>query len=124
MNPVINQFPKRIAWLLVAGLCLGCTAHTQKPGATVMPKIEGNVWYRERMLLPPDAEVYVALEDVARMDVAAEVIADTRFTPRGAPPWNFSLAYDPARIQAKGRYGLRVRIEVAGKLMFINTLFV
>ncbi len=121
MNFVINHFPKRIAWLLVVGLCMGCTAHTQNPGTTAMPKIEGSVWYRERMLLLPNAEVYVALEDVAKMDVPSNVIASTRFTPRGGPPWDFSLAYDPARLHDKGRYALRSRIEVDGRLMFINT---
>jgi putative lipoprotein len=120
MNVFINQFPKRIAWLLVVGLCMGCTAHTQNSGTTAMQKIEGSVWYRERMLLP-NAEVYVALEDVARMDVPSALIASTRFTPRGGPPWDFSLTYDSARLNDKGRYALRARIEVDGRLMFINT---
>ena len=121
MNVFIDQFPKRIAWLLVVGLCMGCTAHTQNPGAAAMQKIEGSVWYRERMLLPPNAEIYVALENVARMDVPAGVVASSRFTPRGGPPWDFSLAYNPARIQDRDRYALRARIEVDGRLMFINT---
>ena len=120
MDAFINQFPKRIIWLLVVGLLMGCTTHTQNPGTTAMQKIEGSVWYRERMLLP-NAEVHVALEDVARMDVAADVIASTRFTPQGGPPWDFSIAYDPARINDKGRYALRARIEVDGRLIFINT---
>ncbi len=121
MNSVINHFPKRIAWLLVVGLCMGCSAHTQNTDAAAMQKIEGSVWYRERMLLPPNAEVYVALEDVAKMDVPADVIADIRFTPKGGPPWDFSLTYDPARLNDKGRYALRARIEVDGRLLFINT---
>lgn len=121
MHAFINQFPKRIAWLLVVGLCMGCTPHTQNPGTTALQKIEGSVWYRERMLLPPSAEVYVALENVARMDVAADVIASTRFTPRGGPPWDFALTYDSARMDDKGRYALRARIEVNARLMFINT---
>ena len=86
-----------------------------------MKTIEGSVWYRERMLLPADAEIKVILEDVSRMDVAADVIATTLLGDENGPPWDFSLQYDSARLHEKGRYGLRVRIEVEGKLMFINT---
>jgi putative lipoprotein len=33
----------------------------------------------------------------------------------------FSLEYDPHRLQDKGRYVLRARIEADGRLLFINT---
>jgi len=90
-------------------------------GTNTMKTIEGSIWYRERMLLPANAEVKVYLEDVSRMDVAAEVIATTLLGAESGPPWDFSLPYDSARLQEKGRFGLRVRIEVEGKLIFINT---
>ncbi|MEN8200618.1 MAG: META domain-containing protein [Thermodesulfobacteriota bacterium] len=86
-----------------------------------MNHIEGSIFYRERIMLPPDAEVSIFLEDNAKMDIAAEVVAKSSFTPQGGPPWNFSLEYDPAKLQDNGRYGLLVRIEVEGKLLFINT---
>lgn len=124
MRVVSNQVFLGVTGLLVVGLFMGCAAIDKNPVKNGQQRIEGSVWYRERMLLPPNAEVYVALEDVARMDVAADVIASTRFTPRSGPPWDFSLAYDPVRIHNKGRYGLRARIEVEGKLMFINTTHV
>jgi putative lipoprotein len=76
------------------------------------------------MLLPPDAEVSITLEDVARMDVSAELIAVTRFKPQGGPPWTFTLAYDPAKIHEKGRYALRARIEVNGRLIFTSTEYI
>lgn len=121
MRVVSNQVLLGITGLLVVGLFMGCATFDKKPAKNGDQRIAGSVWYRERMLLPPNAEVYVALEDVARMDVAADVIASTRFTPRGGPPWDFSLAYDPARINDRGRYALRARIELDGRLMFINT---
>jgi len=86
-----------------------------------MSKIEGTVWYRERMLLPPDAEVCITLEDVARMDVKAELIAVTRFKPQGGPPWAFTVEYDTDKIHEKGRYALRARIEANGRLIFTST---
>ena len=56
-----------------------------------MKSITGQIWYRERMLLPPTAEIKVYLEDVSKMDVAAEVITMTTLSPEGGPPWKFVL---------------------------------
>ena len=86
-----------------------------------MKTIEGSVWYRERIALPPQAEIKVSLEDVAKQDVAAEQIALTHFSAQGGPPWSFNLTYDPRKLDAKGRYALRARIELEGRLMFTNT---
>lgn len=91
------------------------------PGDQPMQTLKGTVWYRERMLLPPNAQITVRLEDAARMDVAAEVVATTRLVPHGAPPYSFELGYDPARIEPRGRYVLRARIEADGELLFTNT---
>jgi putative lipoprotein len=97
------------------------TANSNNQGVTRMRKIEGSVWYRERMLPPPDAKVIVTLEDVARMDVSSELIAVTSFDLQGGPPWAFALEYDPAKIHEKGRYALRARIEANGRLIFTST---
>ncbi len=105
--------------LLLTGLTIlfGC-AHTLTIQAET---ISGTVFYRERMMLPPNAEITVTLEEVSKMDVAAEVIASTTLKPEGGPPYAFTLEYDPEKITDRGRYGLRVRIEADDKLMFINT---
>ena len=94
---------------------------TASAGTEDMLTITGSVWYRERMMVPPDAVISISLEDVSRMDVSAEVIATTGFVAQGGPPWDFSLEYDPIKLNDKGRYGLRVRIEADGRLMFITT---
>lgn len=86
-----------------------------------MATLEGRVFYRERIALPPNAEISVQLEDVARADAPATVIATTRFGPEGGPPWDFTLAYDPLQRDARGRYVVRARIEVDGRLWFTNT---
>jgi putative lipoprotein len=86
-----------------------------------MKTVKGSVWYRERMMLPPNAEITVTLEDVSRMDVAADILATTTFSPSGGPPWDFSMEYDPAKIDSRHRYAVRARIEVNGQLMFTNT---
>jgi putative lipoprotein len=112
----------KLAWLfLLISLDPIAVALAEDSGTTGMEVIEGSVWYRERMALPPNAEIHVYLEDVARMDVPSEVIASTSIAPHGGPPWSFALPYDPLRLQEKGRYALRARIEVDGRLLFINT---
>jgi len=86
-----------------------------------MAEITGSVEYRERSMLPPDSLVTISLEDVAKMDVKAELISSTSFAPQGGPPWNFALAYDPSKIHEKGRYALRARILAGGRLLYTST---
>jgi putative lipoprotein len=82
--------------------------------------LSGEVFYRERMMLPPGSTLTVALEDVSRMDVPAEILASATYTPETAPPYAFALTYDPEQIQPNHRYALRARIESNEQLMFIN----
>ena len=117
----------RIAWwrhvtllVLVSLLCHGLAPARSSPADT-MNIIEGTVWYRERMLPPPGAQVIVILEDVSPVSAAADEIAVSRFTPQGGPPWEFKLPYDREKIRPERRYALRVRIEANGRLLFINT---
>jgi len=108
------------AFLFALALFVGGVARGEGQEGTGMKTIEGNVWYRERMALPPNAQIRVSLEDVARMDVPSKVIATTRFVPEGGPPWAFTLEYDPQMLEEKGRFVLRARIEEDGRLLFIN----
>ena len=107
--------------ILALALLANGHAYAGDQEAKGMQKIEGSIWYRERILLPPSAEIHVYLEDAARMDTPSEVVASTSITPHGGPPWSFSLPYDPKTLHERGRYILRVRIEADGRLLFINT---
>jgi putative lipoprotein len=87
-----------------------------------MDSLTGSVWYRERIALPPDSIIKVSLQNVARQDAAAELIASQAIDAQGGPPWPFELRYDKARIEAQGRYVLRASIESAsGRLLFSST---
>jgi len=83
--------------------------------------IQGSIWCRERILPPPNAEIMVSLVDVAKMDVAATVIASKRFEVAGGPPWDFTLQYDSKKLNSKGRYALQAGLEANGRLLFIAT---
>jgi len=111
----------RIATFSTVALLIGFGTNASNQERLDMKTIEGSVWYRERMLLPENANVRVSLEDVARMDVPAEIIATIEFKPKGAPPFTFALKFDPNRIHDKGRYALRARIESNGRLLFTST---
>lgn len=94
----------------------------QKPDNSLMQVISGEVWYRERIALPPGAEVSVTLEDQSRADAPATVITDyTHIVGEQGPPYSFRLVFDPSAIDDRMRYGLRARIEHEGKLMFTST---
>ena len=82
------------------------------------------VFYRERMMLPPTARLEVVLEDSAKMDVAADRISTKTISVESGPPYRVTLAYDPSKLDPKGRFGVRARIEDKGKLMFISTEFI
>jgi putative lipoprotein len=110
-----------MAWLLIIGFLISGIANSEIMDTEGMKTIVGSVWYRERMLLPPNAEILINLEEVARADAPSNLISSTRFAPEGGQPWAFSLAYDPGKLHDKGRYVLRARIEANGRLLFTST---
>ena len=97
------------------------TESAREPDNSLMRVISGEVWYRERIALPPGAEVIVTLEDQSRADALATVITDYTHTVDGSGPYTFRLVYDPTAIDDRMTYGLRARIEHDGELMFTST---
>jgi putative lipoprotein len=98
------------------------TETQQQPDNTLMRVISGEVWYRERIALPPGAEVIVTLEDQSRADAPATVLTDYRHVvDEEQAPFPFRLVYNPKAIDERMTYGLRARIEQDGQLMFTST---
>ncbi len=59
------------------------------------------------------------IEDVSRADAPATIIGSTRVEAPGQVPIRFfSIAYDPARVEANRRYVVRARIVVADTVLF------
>jgi putative lipoprotein len=121
MKPNLVRVFSSAVWLVVAGFCTTALADSDVVGTNEMKTIEGSVFYRERIMLPPNAEITVTLEDTSKMDVAADIIATTTFPAVGGPPWGFTLGYDSTTIDSRHRYAVRARIEANGQLMFTNT---
>ena len=83
--------------------------------------VTGTVFYLERMALPPGAVLTVQLVDVSIADAPAAVIAKETKALTTQVPVPFSIPYDPKKIIKLHSYAVQARIEVEGKLRFINT---
>lgn len=95
------------AWLL-SGCASGGSA-----------SVGGSATYRERMMLPPGAVFEARLLDVSLADAPSLTLGSTRVVdPR--VPLNFSIAYDPARLQARHRYIVSATIRLNDQLLFIT----
>ena len=109
-------------------LALAACGGEEEAGVTEEMKavstINGEVFYRERIMLPPGAEVEVQLQDVSKADALATVMASVMFTPEGGPPYPFAIEYKSADIDERMRYSLRATITVGDKLMFTSTEFI
>lgn len=103
-----------VAPLVVAAMLLpGCAGAKEKT-------VTGEVLYRERIALPPDAVLTVQLADVSLADAPAAIIAEQKIDPAGQVPIKFELRFDPSSIQPKMSYALQARITVGDELWFIT----
>jgi putative lipoprotein len=92
------------------------------PGAFAAEEIRiaGEVFYRERIALPPNAVLTVRLSDVSLADAPEAVVAEQKIDPAGQVPIKFEIKLDPAVIQPNVNYALQARITVDNSLWFIN----
>ena len=82
--------------------------------------LKGEVTYRERIALPPNAELSVQLADVSLADAPAAVIGEQKVSPAGQVPIPFEIRFDPSVIRPRMTYALQARITVGNHLVFIN----
>jgi putative lipoprotein len=75
------------------------------------------VSYRERIALPPDAQLEVELLDVSRADAKATRIASQRFAMTGVP-MTVTLTYDRQIARDHGRYSLGAVIWSGDRQVF------
>lgn len=113
------RFPRNLALAFAVLPLAAC--------ATIMPSeqavsVTGNITYRERMALPPTAQIEIQLSDVSLMDAPSKTIAQQSFTADGRQvPFPFTLTVDERRLDPRGSYAVSARItDASGKLMFIT----
>ncbi|MDG9881794.1 YbaY family lipoprotein [Pseudomonas sp. GD04058] len=108
---------KKILMLCCASLLAACSSNAPSSKAT----LDGEVFYLQRSALPPTATLNVALQDISLADAPAITLARQSGPIQGQVPLPFHLSYDPAQVKPGHRYAVSARIEVDGKLLFINT---
>lgn len=104
--------------LLFAGLLLGACTTVQSPS---MVQLEGEVYYLQRIALPPEATLRVSLVDVSLADAPVRELAYQQGRIEGQVPLAFQLSYDPSNLQPGHQYAVAARIERGGKLIFISS---
>jgi len=108
---------KKLSLLAMTALLGAC--QSMHPAAKA--NLDGEVFYLQRIALPPNAVLSVSLQDISLADAPAKVIDEQRGPVKGQVPLPFHLSYDPAQIEPNHRYSINARIEVDGKLLFITT---
>ncbi len=81
---------------------------------------EITVTYRERIALPPDAQLDVQLLDLSRAGAVAPRLSSQRVAITGVP-MTVRLAYDPAVISDEGRYAAFASIWSGDRQIFRTT---
>lgn len=99
-------------WAMVAAIMASAPAAQADPGM-----IEVSVGYRERIALPPDAELDVTVLDVSRTDTAPTRITSQRFAMTGVP-MTVSLAYDPSIVGTETRIALTAVVWSGDRRIF------
>ncbi|KAB0498866.1 YbaY family lipoprotein [Pseudomonas vancouverensis] len=108
---------KKLSLLGLVVLLSACQSMHPAPKAS----LDGEVFYLQRIALPPTATLSVTLQDVSLMDAPAVVLDEQKGQIKGQVPLPFHLNYDPAQVKPGHRYAVSARIEVDGKLLFITT---
>jgi uncharacterized lipoprotein YbaY len=101
----------------VASLTLmlaACITTKAEPTATV----RGEATYRERIAVPPGAQLEVLLLDVSRADAPSQTIGSATLSDIGQPPYPFEVAYRTNQIVSSHQYVVRARLMHEGRLLF------
>jgi putative lipoprotein len=105
--------------LLVAAATLLSACSSAPPASK--NSLDGEVFYLQRIALPPNAVLSVSLQDISLADAPAVVLDEQSGPVKSQVPLPFHLSYDPTQVKPGHRYAVSARIEVDGQLMFITT---
>jgi len=109
---------KKLVLLGLTALLGAC--QTMHPAAD-KASLDGEVFYLQRIALPPAATLSVSLLDVSLADAPSVTLAEQKGPVNGQVPLPFHLSYDPAQVKPGHSYSVSARIELDGKLLFITT---
>lgn len=107
---------------VVALAAVSLTACATPGSAATEPlKVSGEIFFLERIALPPGATLRVTAQDVARADAPATMLAQQEGPAINGPPFSFALAIPQDKITPQSRVAVRAQIMSGGKLIFTST---
>ena len=107
-------------WRLIRNLSFLFSLFMPMSHAYAQTTIDVAVSYRERIALPPLAELHLQLLDVSRADAAAKQLASQRYRMTGVP-MQVTLHYDTGLIVSEGAYTLNASIWSGDVRIFRST---
>ncbi len=97
---------------------IGCTDMLEKKETGILT---GEIFYLQRIALPPEANLTVTLADVSKADASMEVISSRSYSTKDKPmPFTFELNYLMNVIKQNHTYNLSARITVNDEIIFIS----
>jgi uncharacterized lipoprotein YbaY len=114
-----------LAALVAAAATAGCSAAApatppSAPPASAAPaSVTGVAAWTAAAPLPADAVLDVTVADIARADAPAITLAEAR-TPAPTAPAAFAVPFDPARLDPRALYSVRVRILSGERLLYTS----
>jgi len=112
-SPTLRFLLAVLAVALASGCSQGLFASKKSDVVT------GTIAYRERIALPAGATVEVKLSDATHVDVAASIVAESKFSADGHQvPISFELRYDARDVLDTHIYVVRAAIRFRGRMLF------
>lgn len=120
---MMDRFARLSTLLIISFTLFACgkqSSTDELPLIEEAAQLSGEVFYRERIMLPPDSVLIVKLVDVSIADARSITLSEIIHPIQGGPPYEFTLDYTPSVIDDKMRYSLQARVEHDGKLLMIS----
>lgn len=105
---------------IIAGLMSVLAAFTVLPALAAPLTLSGEVTYRERIALPPNAVLSVQLLDLTDAAAKTPVRAEAAIASKGQVPLTFTLNFDDKVLLAGHAYALSAEISAGGQVVFRN----
>src|SRR5262245_30380510 len=99
---------------------LWALAFTVSAMPTAAGVLSGDVFYRERVALPPNAVLEISLVDVTRPGGLGELVASMQMRPNRQVPIPFEIRYGDDDVDPRRSYAVRANILADGRLLFVN----
>jgi putative lipoprotein len=82
--------------------------------------LSGEIFYRERVALPPNAVLEVSLVDVTRPGGLGDLVASVQIRPSRQVPIPFEIRFGDGDVEPRRSYAVRANIVADGRLLFAS----